>query len=144
MSNDLILKKAGEIIYREGEKAASLYIIKKGTIRLLKLKEDRVVVMANLFAKDVFGSEDIFKKSLYSNNAVALEDSELVKISAEDVRSQIKSMPNWIDRILAMLSGRLNDTEEILLKHKIYQSSLNDEVVVSKDIEATIKNELID
>lgn len=135
--------KAGEVIYKEGDQADNLYIIKSGVVRLCRVREKRILVLATLFMKEIFGSEDVFKKSLHTNNAVALEDVELVEVSANDIREQVGDLPDWIGSVMETLATRLDESESVLEKHKIYDSELNESFNLDPEIELIIKENLL-
>jgi CRP/FNR family cyclic AMP-dependent transcriptional regulator len=134
--------KAGEPIYFEGDDPNFIYIIKRGVIRLYRFREKRLLTLATLVEKDIFGSEDVFRKSPYSNTAVALEDTALVPIKGYDILKQMSFLPGWTSKIMETLAIRLDEAESILDKHKIYESSLNEVYQLKPQIESSIKEKL--
>jgi CRP/FNR family transcriptional regulator len=89
----LINFKEGEVIFNEGEKDDSLYIILNGKVKILKSRTDRNILLAELDKGDFFGEMEILhpSKSGRTASAVASSDTELVKITKEEIDKAIKN-----------------------------------------------------
>jgi len=79
----LILKK-DDILYKQNDPSDSLYLVLKGLIEV-RYSEDKNNSISRSIKKDEFlGIEDVLKDEVRSDTAVALEDSELLKIKLID------------------------------------------------------------
>ena len=82
----------GETIYRTGDQANSIFLIKSGKI---ELKSDRRSM--KILEAGSFGEESIRKKSRYLLNAITLEDAEIICIPIENLDSIIKGSRHFKD-----------------------------------------------
>jgi len=71
---------AGQVIYREGDPAESLYFVVRGSVRLAKDSDSQ----ATLGASATFGATEILSGRLRAGNATAEEETLVLAIDAED------------------------------------------------------------
>jgi len=95
-----------EIIYKKGQEAKLLCVIKSGKIELDDGKNKKTVSK-----RDWFGQKYIFNNNeLYTNTAIALEDSEIFlmyKDEIEELMEKDKTIGfNMFKKILKMLYAR--------------------------------------
>ena len=74
----------GELLYRLGDPADSIFLILEGEIDLIK-KNNLGKSQASLSAKSFFGHEDCFAESERNSIAIALKDSVIAKITREKI-----------------------------------------------------------
>ena len=100
----------GENLFREGDVASSLFILKKGQLRLYKDKGDGIVDLAILRAGEVLGEMSYFDKDSTRRNcsASAMTDLEFVEISFEKFSKVIENLNPWFKTIISTLVERLN------------------------------------
>jgi CRP-like cAMP-binding protein len=82
-----ITLKAGETVFRKGERAAYLYAVLDGQVTLRVPRKDGVSLkIEDLRKGSLFGSCMCFELDEYSLNAVCTEDSRLLKVDAETLK----------------------------------------------------------
>lgn len=121
----------GEIICREGDAGNSLYIIIKGTVKVfIEGVAGEKIEITQLTAGDFFGEVGLLTGSTRQASVMALDDTDLLEISREEIEKIEKEHPHVsevlqgfykkrvLDKIIALspLFGRLNksDRQEIL------------------------------
>ncbi|HWR44836.1 Crp/Fnr family transcriptional regulator [Sporomusa sp.] len=68
--------KKNEFVFREGEAADSIYLIKSGRVRVFKTSEDGKELTLDFFkSEDILGESMFFENALHTMNARALEDT---------------------------------------------------------------------
>lgn len=72
------------VIIREGELGKYLYIIKKGKVRVLKQFGNGELILTELEKGNFFGELSLIDEYLTSATVVAVEDSILLKMGADD------------------------------------------------------------
>jgi len=76
----------GEVIYNQGEKCKVLTILVKGKLEIVKYfsngKEQKI---GTINSKEMFGGVLLFNEDVYPANIIAEEDSEIFKISKENL-----------------------------------------------------------
>ncbi len=81
----LITKTEGEILYREGEPADSIFLIISGEINVLK-KRTLGKPKSYIFSEnEFFGHDEFFEESFRFSTAVALRDTYLISLSKEEI-----------------------------------------------------------
>lgn len=128
-----------KIIFREGDDADNLYIIKKGKIRIVKQVGDRLFSIAVLEEKDFLGEVSIFDNQNRSASAYTLEDTELEVISKAEISKELKALPEWVRNIMFTLSERLRHTSQMLAEHKIVDDELSRGIPMQPEEEVLIK-----
>ena len=105
---------AKTVIFKENEFTKDVYIIKTGRVKLFKKLGNRTMLLSQLEAGGIFGEISIIDGGPRSATAVALEDSELVKISPADFQEGLKNIPDWFMSISRVLAQRIRLTDNRL------------------------------
>lgn len=95
--------KAGETIFKEGEPAKELYVIKSGQVDIQL--GNRLLV--TLEANDIFGEMALIDSAPRSATAVAKTEVALVPISKKDFLTLVSQAPSFALEIMGMLTRRL-------------------------------------
>lgn len=81
---DVIHLKKGEFLFKEGDETTGIYMIRSGKIEISKLTADGwKQTLAVLSTGNFFGELSILEKRKHEASAVALENTELMKLSKE-------------------------------------------------------------
>lgn len=122
MSNDILdlrtLKK-GSVLFVEGEPSTYLYIIKTGSILILRDDNNRITPLANIGAKQFLGEISIFTDETRTANAIVTEESQVYLIKKSDIKKVIRDCPDWLSEIMETLCDRLKHASDVLREHKI-------------------------
>jgi len=103
------------VLFRKGSEGTTLYIIKKGRIKIvLPSKGGDEVILAIFSEKDFFGEMTLLDGIPRSADAVALETCELLVLNRTDFLSFLKDNENAVQSILYSLSMRLRKTDDLL------------------------------
>jgi len=110
------LYKKKQLIYQEGNAPVYLYQIIKGNIRnYLFHKDGRELTTVVLKKGDFFGYESILMKKTYTDNAEALEDTELRLINKDDFYELLEKNPGLNQRFIRLLSRNIIKKDEQML-----------------------------
>lgn len=105
--------KKGEIIYRAGEAANSLYIIHHGQVKIYRLSESGKEQMIRILQPgDFTGEFALFKQSEHQAYAEALIDTQICFIRREDIQKLLSAYPAIALKILSEFSDRLEHAEK--------------------------------
>jgi len=103
----------GEVIFQEGEKGDSLYIVLKGQVKVCLYDEDgREYILAAIGKDGFFGELALIDELPRSANVITLEDSELLIIRRNDFTRLLMENPTITIAILKVLSRRLREADE--------------------------------
>ncbi len=102
----------GEIVFKEGDTAKEMYIIRSGKVKIFRNKEGRQVNLATLGPNDFFGEMALFRDNPRSASAQAVDDTELSAIDKGTFMSFIKEPIVWT--ILERMSDRIREVDDNL------------------------------
>ena len=102
--------RAGGVIFREGEQADELFVIKSGYVRIQVGNR----TMADLRADNIFGEMALIDREPRSATAVAITDVELVPISEKQFLFLVSQTPHFALKVMRTLAQRLRVTNKAL------------------------------
>jgi uncharacterized membrane protein len=104
----------GEIIFRQGDEGSSLFAIEDGAVEISYGEGRARVVLASLFNGQYFGELSLFDGSPRSATATAAKRSRLIRLDREDLVDFVNKNPDAALRIIAEMSERLRQTNELM------------------------------
>ena len=107
----------GEMIFREGDSGDTCYVIRSGSVSVMRQHQDgRVIALAELRAGAMFGELAMFAGEKRSATVEALEPTSAVALLAGDLRRLLRSHPEIAVKMLAAFAERLRRVNERLLQ----------------------------
>ncbi len=111
-----------DFIYLEGQTANDLYMVNKGEVKAFKMNADGKELITGFHQEGSFlGYIPLLEDRPYTENAVAMEDTEITIIPRQDFLSLIYSSNEMALRFIHFLTNNLEDAENRLLQ-LAYQS----------------------
>ncbi|HEX4011731.1 MAG TPA: Crp/Fnr family transcriptional regulator [Solirubrobacteraceae bacterium] len=108
---------AGEIVFREGDRSDTCYIVRLGRVRAVREHTDgRIITLATFGPGDFFGELAMFEDERRSATIEALEDTEAAAILGHDMRRLLREHPEISVKLLGALGQRLRETNERLTR----------------------------
>jgi CRP-like cAMP-binding protein len=95
------------MIFSEGEPGEELYIIQKGSVKIVKVVENNEVLLAVLKTGDIFGEMSLLESKPRAAGAVAYENCQLMAVNRANFEQMIKSQPQMISRLTTLLAERI-------------------------------------
>ena len=135
-------KERGEFVYMPGDRADSVYFLKKGRIKLSVLSDSGKEIAIDIIQPgEMFGEFALIDESVRSNMTQALDDVTILVFDKRNFASLIKSQPNLALNYIRMVGDRrrrmekkLSDitSKEVLarvceLLHELSANALGDE-----------------
>ena len=102
--------KAGETVFKEGEEAKELYVIKSGQVEIQLGNR----LLATLDANDIFGEMALIESAPRSATAIARTDVALVPVSKKDFVALVSRAPTFALDIMGVLARRLRDANRAI------------------------------
>lgn len=104
--------KKGSTIFREGEKADSIYMIQKGKVKLTRWDADGHEQIVGIFTeRETIWEGLLIEGSVYPYSAQCLTQTRICMLHADALRELLKE-PAVSLHILTMLSQKLHDANE--------------------------------
>lgn len=96
----------GDLLFREGDRGNSLYVVAKGHLRLYTTDPDgSTATLALLGAPATFGELAVFDRRRRSASAEATEASEVVGVPAKALRDAYRADPDLAEALLRSLAA---------------------------------------
>lgn len=109
----------GEFLIVQGEAGDSLFIVNKGGVEVSILGADgSKIVLAELGSGESFGEVSLLTGEERSATVKALEDTEAVVVTKEDLRGIMKETPSLAESLSLQLEKRLREMEEKRVEDK--------------------------
>lgn len=104
-----------EIIFSEGDPSDWLYIVTDGKVKITKLSRGgREIILEIISPFDFFGGVAVMRGFPYPANAIAMEDTEVFKISRSNLMRILDRFPNLMYCIAANIGDRIKGSHETL------------------------------
>jgi len=104
-----------EAIFSEGDPSEWFYIVGKGKVKITKLShEGKEIILEIISPLDFFGGVAVLRGFPYPANAVAMEDTEVLKISRKNLMSIIDRFPNLMYCMATNIGDRIKGSHETL------------------------------
>lgn len=103
-------------IYLEGRRPKFLYYLLKGKVKGFKNHEYGKEYITDMYSEgDFIGYTPIIENTNYEDNAIAIEDAEILLIPKEDFLQMIYGDLNVANRFIRIITQNIKDKEERLL-----------------------------
>ena len=102
--------RAGGVVFREGEAADELFVIKTGTVRIQVGNK----TVADLAPDTIFGEMALIDNEPRSASATALTDVELVPVSEKQFLFLVSQTPHFALKVMRTLARRLRTMNRVV------------------------------
>ena len=102
--------RAGEVVFRRGAAAASVYRVRAGAVRLLRHGRDGEEIVLHEARRGDFFAEASLDATRYHCDAVAVAAGELDRIPAEPLRRLLRTDPDFSRAWASLLARQLRAT----------------------------------
>jgi CRP/FNR family transcriptional regulator len=107
--------KKKEEIFTEGDQPEWFYIVSTGKVKVTKLShEGKEIILEIISPTDIFGGVAVLRNFPYPANAVAMEDSDVIKISRKNLMRLVDRFPNLMYCIALQLGDRMKSSYDSL------------------------------
>lgn len=110
----------GAVVYREGDDADALYIIREGEVEVLRAHGDDNVRLAVLRKGAMFGEVGIIRNKARSTTTRALSEVTLVALPRADFLAAFRDDNPLALQILRALCERLVEADSELVAHRVF------------------------
>ena len=115
--------KKGQIIYLEGERANSFYIICSGWIKLFNTTDEGEEVILAMLTKDsITGESALFEEGLYTSGAQVAEDVQMLSIPLSILKEQLRVNTQLAFNMLASMTKYQRRHEMQLEQYLLYSA----------------------
>jgi CRP-like cAMP-binding protein len=127
------------IIFKEGEPATDLYLVKSGKVLCLKSSKDRLIPVFVAKEQDIIGESAMTPDGRYSYSAITLVASEVVTVSSKDFKSVLKEAPHWLVELTSTMVNRFQNTANVVAENRVLHASILSEEDFPSSLEIELK-----
>jgi CRP-like cAMP-binding protein len=95
------------MIFSEAETGDELYIIQKGSVKIVKIMDDKEMLLAVLKIGDIFGEMAVLESKPRAASAIAYEDCQILAINRVNFTLMISVQPQIVARLTILLADRI-------------------------------------
>ena len=107
----------GEIVYQEGSRSTTIYLILKGVVKCHTMDEDGKELTTSLYrADDFLGFTSFLNNIPYKESATAIEPVELAGISKESLKAILQKNKDISLELMELLSDNITEIKAQLLQ----------------------------
>ncbi len=106
--------KQGQIVFKAGDAADGMYIVRKGELVVYLEQAGKEVVLARVPEGGMIGEMALFDRQPRSASVKAGTECEVTLVSLDDFSKLMKQIPKWFVGLMSALSGRLRSTNDRL------------------------------
>ena len=106
----------GDVIITEGIMSNNAYVVLKGSVRITKKIDKKIVSVGTLKEGDVFGEMGLISQSVRSANISAIGDVTVGVIDKETFEGVMNNLPEDLKPIILSLVERLRITTQLLTR----------------------------
>lgn len=135
VASKLVRKKlaAGADLFRQGDRADSIYLIKMGSVKLWKVTEEgRSVTLDIRKAGDLLGESVLLEEGIYPVGATCLEPTLICGFDRKTFEALVLNQPDVglvvirnLSRRIQQLSGKVGALSEPNLEDRLYEVLVN-------------------
>jgi CRP-like cAMP-binding protein len=117
----------GEVIYRQGEKGACMYVILDGKVEVYLEKDGQEVPLRLCREGDFLGETALFNEETRSVNARSLGHARLLTVDKKNFFRRIHEDPTIAFRLVQELTRRVRELDEdVAVLSRAMQECLNE------------------
>lgn len=131
--------KNNDIIFKEGSKGHSLFIVKSGGVRIIKKTGDNNESdIAEFIEGELFGEMDLFEDAPRNASAVAADDTTLLVFPGKGRKFEdiIKKYPaifaNILHELIAITAHRIRETNKLVTEKTEWIEELRNQLLYDK------------
>ncbi len=104
-----------EVLFSEGDPSDWLYIVTNGKVKITKLsRSGREIILEIISPFDFFGGVAVMRGFPYPANAIAMDNSEVLKISRSNLMRILDRFPNLMYCMAMNIGDRIKGSHEAL------------------------------
>ncbi len=127
------------VLFREGDDASKMYLIKNGQVLCLKASKERLIPVFLAKEKDILGESAMLIGAPYTYSAIALSRVEVITIPSSDFKQALSSAPDWLSDLTSTMISRFQSTASLVAENRVLHPTILSEEEYSSSLEIEYK-----
>jgi CRP-like cAMP-binding protein len=128
-----------KLVFKEGEPAVKLFIIKSGEVICVKKSNDRLIPVFTAKENDIIGENTMVPGSIYSYSAITLNSAEILEVPSTHFTKAFREGPEWLLQLTSTMINRFQHTANLIAENRVINTQLVDESVFTPAVEVELK-----
>lgn len=99
--------KKGEVIYKDGDKITSVYLIQSGGANQCLIRGKKTIDLYQLGSSHILGDQIILGQTTHPTSAIATTETKVLEIPVDALKQQYEGAPQMLKVIIKSLADRL-------------------------------------
>ncbi|MDR1947885.1 MAG: cyclic nucleotide-binding domain-containing protein [Spirochaetaceae bacterium] len=95
------------MLFSEGEPGDELYIIREGSVKIVKIVDNNEVLLAVLKPGDIFGEMALLESKPRAACAIAYDDCAVLAVNRDNFERMVGTQPQIVSRLTTLLAERI-------------------------------------
>jgi CRP-like cAMP-binding protein len=123
--NEMVEFKAGAVLFREGDPAGYMLVIRSGQIEIfINGKDNQKLPLSIINSGEFLGELSILAGKGRTATAIALTDVSAIKITKQTFEAQTKNLPFWMTGLMTCLTTRIQRINELIRRNGLVDDTL--------------------
>jgi CRP-like cAMP-binding protein len=128
-----------QVIFKEGQKANKLFIVKAGEVLCLKSSKDRLIPVFLAKEGDIIGESAMIQDLVYTYSAISMANTELLEVTSFSFKQVFSKAPDWLTDLTATMITRFQNTSTLIAENRMIHSSIISEDSFNSQVEIDFK-----
>ncbi len=128
-----------KVLFKEGELATDLHLVKNGHVLCLKKFNDRLIPVLLAKSTDIVGESAMLEDKAYHYSAIAFGETETIAISKSQFAEAFKQAPEWITQLSELMVQRYSLTCSLIAENRVLSPLIISDEEFTAEIEVELK-----
>jgi HD-GYP domain-containing protein (c-di-GMP phosphodiesterase class II) len=135
--------RAGEVVFNEGDTGHSLFVVRRGTLKVVRPTYDDRLVLARLEPGQAFGELAALNATPRSASVIAIEDCETIEIAKQELDAVLDRHAAATRRMLGALARSLTlAKEEVARQNNTLEMAVRDRTAELRETQLEVVRRL--
>jgi CRP-like cAMP-binding protein len=127
------------VLFREGDDASQMMIIKSGQVLCLKASKERLIPVFLANGQDIIGESAMLSGAPYTYSAIALNRVEVMSVPSKNFTDALDAAPEWLTDLTLTMISRFQSTAGLVAENRVLHPSILSEEEFPPSLEIEYK-----
>lgn len=127
------------VLFREGDDASQMMIVKSGQVLCLKASKERLIPVFVANGQDIIGESAMLSGAPYTYSAIALTRVEVMSVPSKNFTDALDAGPEWLTDLTLTMISRFQSTAGLVAENRVLHPSILSEEEFPPSLEIEYK-----